>query len=173
MGASNSKPQTVQMANPIQITRDVADRINQATTKNTNLGANLCETCKQKVETTSSRDTPSALNHKSSEEVQPVNVAKSWKKRSLEVEESQFEKSLQRVQVIFGKPVKWSKNCSDEIGKLEVELIHCYQRYPNETLQCSNLARQYHRFVFARQNAEIAKMKAEPHGGGDPMSFPR
>ncbi|KAH8344501.1 hypothetical protein KR084_012835, partial [Drosophila pseudotakahashii] len=155
MGASNSKPQTVQMANPMpfEITRDVVDRIGQATTKTTKSGTSICEKC-----------SPTTMEHKPHEvqDVHPVQVAKSWKKRSYEVEESEFRKSLQRVQDLFGKPVRWAKDCEGEIGKFEEELIHCYQRYPNEPLQCSNLARQYHGFVFARQIVEISNMKTGP-----------
>ncbi|KAH8288317.1 hypothetical protein KR054_000888 [Drosophila jambulina] len=166
MGASNSKPQTVQIANPIQITRDVAERINQATAKNTQLGANLCEMCRQRGETgrDGSRDIANTSHHmaKEAREVQPVNVAKSWKKRSSEVEESQFDLSVKRVQELFPQPKQWSNEYESDIRKIELEVIHCYQRYPHETLQCSELANQYNRFVFGRQNAEVAKMKSEP-----------
>ncbi|XP_016970884.2 uncharacterized protein LOC108038569 [Drosophila rhopaloa] len=174
MGANNSKPQTVQMANPMafEITRDVVERIDQATAKNSKLGSTLCEKCKQKNKLGSGSDVPNTMQHKPREvqDMQPVPVAKSWKKRSLEVEETEFGRSLQRVQELFGKPVKWAKECEGEIGKFEEELIHCYQRYPNEPLQCSNLARRYHRFVFARQNAEISKIRVDPEGSGEPRT---
>ncbi|XP_017015540.2 uncharacterized protein [Drosophila takahashii] len=174
MGASNSMPQTVQMANPMpfEITRDVVNRIDQATTKTTKLGTRICEKCSQKTQAELRSDIPTTMKHKPHEvqDMHPVQVAKSWKKRSYEVEESEFRKSLQRVQNLFGKPVRWAKDCEAEIGKFEEELIHCYQRYSNEPLQCSNLARQYHRFVFARQIGEISNTKAGRDGSGDPKS---
>ncbi|KAH8385132.1 hypothetical protein KR200_009730 [Drosophila serrata] len=168
MGASNSKPQTVQLANPIQITRDVADRINQATSKNAKLGTNTCETCRQRGETGAIAST---LEHRAIEagEVQAVNVAKSWKKRSSEAEESQFDQSVKRIQELFGKPKTWSTECTSDIKNLEDEVIHCYQRYPNESLQCSDLAKQYNRFVLVRQNDEIAKMKTDE--ANEPIPF--
>ncbi|KAH8340923.1 hypothetical protein KR059_009636, partial [Drosophila kikkawai] len=155
MGASNSQPQTVPMANPIQITRDVADRINQATAKTTN----ICETCKQRSETgaNTSQHQPNEAR-----EVQLANVAKSWKKRSSEVEESHFDESVKRVQELFGKTKMWATDCASDIRNLELEVINCYQRYPQETLQCSDLAKQYNQFVFGKQNSEIAKMKSNP-----------
>ncbi|KAH8264618.1 hypothetical protein KR038_010863, partial [Drosophila bunnanda] len=160
MGASNSKPKTVQLVNPIQITRDVAERINQVTAKNAKQGTNVCETCKQRDETGAMAST---LEHKATEarEVQPVNVAKSWKKRSSEVEESQFDQSVKRIQELFGKPKKWSTKCTSSIRNLEIEVMNCYQRYPNEPLQCSELAKQYNHFVLGRQNDEIANMKSD------------
>ncbi|XP_017119931.1 uncharacterized protein LOC108141198 [Drosophila elegans] len=173
MGASNSKPQTVQMANPMAfvITRDVVERI-EGTAKDSKLGTTLCEKCKQKPDLESSSGVPVTMEHspKETRDMQPVPVAKSWKKRYMEVEETEFGKSLLRVQELFGQTVNWAKDYEGEIGKFEEELIHCYQRYPNETLQCSNLARQYHRFVFTKQNAEISKMKVDPDGSGDPRA---
>ncbi|KAH8248438.1 hypothetical protein KR032_008439, partial [Drosophila birchii] len=155
MGASNSKPQTVQMTNPIQITRDVADRINQATVKNMTLGAPFCETCKLRGEKSQHMvDEP--------REVQPVNVSKSWKKRSSDVEESHFDQSVKRIKELFSTPKKWSIDCQSDIRNFEVEIINCYHRYPNESLQCSDLVKQYNHFVFRKQNAEVAKMKSEP-----------
>ncbi|XP_070852660.1 uncharacterized protein [Drosophila suzukii] len=173
MGASNSKPQTVQIANPMpfEITRDVVHRINQATAKSPKQGTTICEKCSQRPTVEARSDSPTTMEHKPNEvqDMHPVKVAKSWKKRSLEVEETEFGKSLQRVQDLFGKPVKWAKDCEGEIGKFEEELIHCYQRYPNEPLQCSNLARQYHRFVFSRQTDEISKQMS-PTGSADSKS---
>ncbi|XP_017046059.1 uncharacterized protein LOC108091389 [Drosophila ficusphila] len=166
MGAHNSKPQTVQMTNPMafDITRDVVERIDQASGNGTKVGTSFCEKCKNNAGKSSSSDVPTTVEHKpiQVQNPRPVPAAKSWKKRSLEVEEAEFGKSLQRVQELFGKPVKWARECEGEIGKLEEELIYCYQRYKNEPLQCSNLARQYHRFVFGKQNDEISKMKGEP-----------
>ncbi|XP_016962487.1 uncharacterized protein LOC108032928 [Drosophila biarmipes] len=163
MGATNSKPQTVQMSNPMpfEITRDVVHRIDQATTRTPKLGTTICEKCSQRPAAEAASDPPTTVEHKTNEvqDMHPLKVAKSWKRRSFEVEETEFKKSVQRVQGLFGKPVKWAKDCQGEIGKFEEELIHCYQRYPNEPLQCSNLARQYHRFVFARQVDEISKMR--------------
>ncbi|EDV47798.1 uncharacterized protein LOC6552285 [Drosophila erecta] len=163
MGARNSKPQTVQIENPtaFEITRDVVDRINQANAISTELGCTHCESCKQKPIKEPGSDIPSTMEHKQHKyrALHPVPVAKSWKKRSFEVEEKEFGKSLKLVQELFGSPVKWAKDCQGEIGKFEEELVHCYQRFPNEPLQCANLARQYHRFVFAKQYAELSKTK--------------
>ncbi|XP_033165052.1 uncharacterized protein LOC117144135 [Drosophila mauritiana] len=163
MGARNSKPQTVQIENPtaFEITRDVVDRMKHATVIGTELGSTTCEACKQKTVKEPCSDMPTTMEHKQHNEraLHPVPVAKSWKKRSLEVEEKEFGKSLKLVQELFGTPVKWAKDCEGEIEKFEEELVYCYQRFPNEPLQCSNLARQYHRFVFAKQYAELSKAK--------------
>ncbi|XP_017081747.1 uncharacterized protein LOC108115016 [Drosophila eugracilis] len=166
MGASNSKPHTVQMANPkpLEITRDVFERIDQASAR----GTSTCEKCRQSPKMESGSDSPTTMEHKPSEmhDVRAVSVAKSWKRLSFEVEKREFGKSLKRTQELFGKPVKWAKDCEGEIDKFEEELIHCYQRYPNEPLQCSNLARQYHRFVFSKHYAAITK--AKPGSDGSP-----
>ncbi|KAH8380707.1 hypothetical protein KR009_011667, partial [Drosophila setifemur] len=165
MGASNSKSQTVQMANPIpfHITQGVVERIDQATVKNTKLENSSCEKCKNRSKNASCCNSSQSMNHTPKEfpVEHPLPLPVNWKNRSTEVEEAQFGKSLQRVQEIFGKRVKWAKECVGEITKLEEELVLCYQKYPNETLQCAPLAKQYHRFVFSKQVAKIAKLKMQ------------
>ncbi|XP_039492237.1 uncharacterized protein LOC120452192 [Drosophila santomea] len=163
MGARNSKPQTVQIKNStaFEITPDVVDRINQVTAISTELGCTACEAYKQKPIKEPGSDIGTTMEHKQHNvrALNPVPVVKSWKKLSFEVEEKEFGKSLKLVQELFGTPVKWAKDCEGEIEKFEEELVRCYQRFPNEPLQCSNLARQYHRFVFSKQYAVLSKTK--------------
>lgn len=174
MGANNSKPQTVQMANPIpfQITREVVERIDQSAGHITMPTSNICEKCKQRERGGASASTdaaPKTIDQKPAEvvAVQPMPVAAAWKRRSSEIEEAHFDTSLQRVQEIFGKPTKWTKDCAGEISKLEEDLVFCYQKYANEPLQCAPLASQYHRFVFGKQAAEIARPRKDSPDDGD------
>lgn len=174
MGANNSKPQTVQMANPIpfQITREVVERIDQSSGHITMPASNMCEKCKQRERGGASSSTDAShksIDHKSAEvaAVQPMPVASAWKRRSSEIEEAHFDSSLQRVHEIFGKPTKWAKDCVGEINKLEEDLVFCYQKYANEPLQCAPLASQYHRYVFSKQAAEIARPRKDNSVDGD------
>ncbi|XP_017102222.2 uncharacterized protein [Drosophila bipectinata] len=175
MGAHNSKPQTVQMPNPIpfHITREVMERIDQSSGNITMSPSNYCEKCKQRERGGASASTdvpPKTMDHKPSEVTvkNPVPVVSPWKRRSSEIEEAHFGQSLQRVQDIFGKPIYWAKECSADITKLEEDLVFCYQKYSNEPLQCAPLASQYHRYVFAKQAAEINRPRKENPNTGDP-----
>ncbi|KAH8271431.1 hypothetical protein KR018_009824, partial [Drosophila ironensis] len=179
MGATNSKPQTVQIVNPtpFHITRDVAERIERSAGGNTLPGrpddqrTPICEKCSQKESSAGSFDdtslvrpsvsVPSAARPKEDQSVSHKDPV-AWNKRSAEIEEVQFGKSLQRVQEMFGNSVHWAKDCLGEINNLEKELVLCYQTHPGETLQCAQLAKQYHRFIFAKQAAEVARPKRSP-----------
>ncbi|XP_068147797.1 uncharacterized protein [Drosophila tropicalis] len=145
MGASNSKPHTVEMENtmPFQISQDVAARINKATkmneaensattaapikstvTHSLGSGQHYCENCSRTTTTTmnpnpnistsmvagpysrSSADAavdPSACASKPNQTVAPVALV-AWQKQSIEVEESQFEQTLDRINKLFGEP---------------------------------------------------------------------
>ncbi|KAH8415419.1 hypothetical protein KR222_011068, partial [Zaprionus bogoriensis] len=84
---------------------------------------------------------------------QPVPVSSSWSRRSTEIEEKQFSKTLDRVHNLFGQPVKWvqANNCSADIEAMEKDLIVCYRQYGSEPLKCAPLVKKYHSFVFNKQ----------------------
>ncbi|XP_017851981.1 MICOS complex subunit mic25a [Drosophila busckii] len=164
MGANNSKPQTVQMTNnsPFQISREVLERVEKSAAKTDKVvtpaagtGATTTtintEECNQKQLQSSNQQT----------EAVPTNVAASWSRRSTEIEESQFSKTMDRVHQLFGQPVKWAKanNCSADIETMEQQLINCYRQYANEPLKCAPLAKQYHTFVFDKQLSAAKKSK--------------
>ncbi|EDW82557.1 uncharacterized protein Dwil_GK10053 [Drosophila willistoni] len=192
MGASNSKPHTVEMENtmPFQISQDVAARINKATkmneaensattaapikstvTHSLGSGQHYCENCSRTTTnisasmgtgieacvagpySRSSADAavdPSACASKPNQTVAPVALV-AWQKQSIEIEESQFDQTLDRINKLFGEPVKWAQECSGDISDMEKRLAVCYRDYPHEPLQCAKLAEQYHSFVFNKQ----------------------
>lgn len=90
-----------------------------------------------------------------------VSKANMWQRRSTEVEEMQFNKTLGRVQNLFGQPVKWVKanNCSSDVESMEKELIACYQEYKSEPLKCAALVKQYQGFIFKKQVAAVENSK--------------
>jgi len=167
MGASNSKPQTVQMSNtsPFQISREALERVENAT--KAKKGANLpvvCENC-SRTTTTVSETVSSEKSPKAHFIQQPVNVASSWTQRSTEIEEKQFSKTLERVHNLLGKPVKWAKanECSADIQLMEQQLISCYSQNGSEPLKCAALANKYHTFVFNKQVASAQNTKKDGH----------
>ncbi|KAH8387462.1 hypothetical protein KR093_007192, partial [Drosophila rubida] len=162
MGASNSKPQTVQMSNtlPFQISRDVLERVEKAsnsasTSTNSKPAPNasplVCEKCDRSVAGEKIPQMPQQISA----------VAASWARRSTEIEELQFSKTLDRVHHLFGQPVKWAKanECSGDIEGMEQKLIACYREYGSEPLKCAQLATQYHSFVFNKQIAAVQNTK--------------
>lgn len=165
MGASNSKPQTVQMSNtsPFQISREALERVENATKPKK--GANLpvvCENC-SRTTTTMSETVCSEKSPQANFCQQPVNVDSSWAQRSTEIEEKQFSKTLDRVHNLLGKPVKWVKanECSADIELMEQQLISCYRQYGSEPLKCAALANKYHTFVFNKQVAPVQNTKKD------------
>ncbi|KAM8719807.1 hypothetical protein ACLKA7_005949 [Drosophila subpalustris] len=171
MGASNSKPQTVQMSNtaPFQISREVLERVESVTKpeKATSPPAPLvCENC-SRTTTTTTTAAATAKAEKSPQlqqiHQQPVDVASSWARRSTEIEEMQFSKTLDRVHNLFGQPVKWAKanECSADIELMEQQLITCYRQYGSEPLKCAALANTYHTFVFNKQVAAVQNTKKD------------
>lgn len=90
-----------------------------------------------------------------------VSKVNMWQRRSTEVEEMQFNKTLGRVQNLFGQPVKWVKanNCSSDVESMEKELIACYQEYKSEPLKCAALVKQYQGFIFKKQVAAVENSK--------------
>ncbi|XP_060662492.1 uncharacterized protein LOC132795651 [Drosophila nasuta] len=173
MGASNSKPQTVQMSNasPFQISRDVLERVEKASAPPSSSDAIthmpteiptaasqlVCEKC---ARTATAEKTPQVP--------QPMTAAaSSWTRRSTEIEELQFSKTLDRVHHLFGQPVKWAKanECSDDIEGMERQLIACYREYGSEPLKCAQLASQYHSFVFNKQVAAVQNTKSSSSNG--------
>lgn len=175
MGANNSKPQTVQMSNssPFQISREVLERVEKSANANKSAGNGAggsstdvaagagpatvatCENCQRTkpVNPVHFNSTSEATNSESQ--------AKSWARRSTEVEEMQYSKTLSRVHNLFGQPVKWVKahKCSSDIENMEKELIACYQQHGSEPLKCASLVKQYQGFVFKKQVAAVQNTK--------------
>ncbi|XP_030380312.1 uncharacterized protein LOC115628374 [Scaptodrosophila lebanonensis] len=181
MGATNSKPQTVQMVNPapFQVTADVVQRIERATKVG---DTPYCENCKRQAvmhtqgQSSSITSTPSSSCSTVSPDANSADVAVGkpsllqhqhnqatteipFQRRSSEIEETQFSKTLDRVNKLFGNPVKWAKECSGDIENLENELIACYKEYGSEPLQCAGLAKRYHGFVFGRHFEAMREIK--------------
>ncbi|XP_034487881.1 uncharacterized protein LOC117792032 [Drosophila innubila] len=163
MGASNSKPQTVQMSNtsPFQISREVLERV-ESVTKPEKVAnpALVCENCSRTATATTKAEKSSQVQQLHQ---QPIDVASSWARRSTEIEELQFSKTLDRVHNLFGQPVKWAKanECSADIELMEQQLITCYRQYGSEPLKCAALANTYHTFVFNKQVAAVQNTKQD------------
>ncbi|XP_068143244.1 uncharacterized protein [Drosophila tropicalis] len=185
MGANNSKPHTVEMANtmPFQISEDVAARIHKATqmndaensataaapikstvTHSPGSGQHYCEKCSSTPTTTINQKSgteacvsgPAAPPACASKPNQMVALV-AWQKQSIEIEESQFDQTLDRINKLFGEPVKWAQECSGDVSDMETRLAVCYRNFPHEPLQCSKLAKQYHSFVFTKQLDIVSK----------------
>lgn len=184
MGANNSKPQTVQMSNnsPFQISREVLERVEKSANADKTAGLSAggtsadvaagagpatvttCEHCQR------TKPGVNAINVNSkSEATNSEPTAKSWARRSTEVEEMQFTKTLSRVHNLFGQPVKWVKahKCSSDIENMEKELIACYQQHGSEPLKCASLVKQYQGFVFKKQVAAVQNSKPRVQNLGD------
>ncbi|XP_064556395.1 uncharacterized protein LOC135440911 [Drosophila montana] len=188
MGANNSKPQTVQMSNtsPFQISREVLERVEKATKADKGNVSTVCEHCSRTATptattaTTAGVHTVSSAGDAASSEKQPqvqpyqqqqqqqMAISQSWARRSTEIEETQFTKTLDRVHNLFGQPIKWAKanECSADIENMEKQLISCYRQYGTEPLKCAQLAKQYHTFVFNKQVAAVKNAKSDGQGDG-------
>ncbi|XP_023178901.1 uncharacterized protein LOC111604890 [Drosophila hydei] len=182
MGANNSKPQTVQIPNtsPFQISREVLERVEKATKAEKGPIATTvpvpvpvtaaCEHCNRKTTAAAAGGDAAAAGTSGSNEKQAqvqtyqqqqVALSSSWARRSTEIEETQFTKTLDRVHNLFGQPVKWAKanECTADIDKMEKQLINCYHQYGKEPLKCAALAKIYHTFVFNKQVDAVQSTK--------------
>ncbi|XP_001359251.2 uncharacterized protein [Drosophila pseudoobscura] len=164
MGATSSQPRSAEIVNPnpFQVSREVVERLEQAREEmaKTSGESGSCEQCKKKILSVSgSGDAPSTLEHQAKEvpEVEPVDWP--WKKRAVEMEESQFHESVKRVEELFGTPMKWTENIEGEIKQMEKELTTCYRENPYETLKCEPLAKRYHSFIFTNHFKAISKLQ--------------
>lgn len=186
MGANNSKPQTVQMSNrsPFQISREVLERVEKSANADKSAGGisaggastdaaagagpatvTTCEHCQR----TKPGVNPININSKSEATNSEPPQATNWARRSTEVEEMQFRKTLGRVHNLFGQPVKWVKahKCSTDIETMEKELIACYQQHGSEPLKCASLVKQYQGYVFKKQVAAVQNSKPRVQDLGD------
>ncbi|EDW06202.1 uncharacterized protein LOC6585733 [Drosophila mojavensis] len=183
MGANNSKPQTVQIPNtsPFQISREVLERVEKATkaekgpvavTNPVQVSvASTCEQCNCKSAAAGDAAGTSSSDEMQAYQQKQMEISSSWARRSTEIEEAQFTKTLDRVHNLFGQPIKWAKanECSADIDKMEKQLISCYRQYGKEPLKCAALAKTYHTFVF---NKQVAAVQSTTHDvqdvkGGD------
>ncbi|XP_032594774.1 uncharacterized protein LOC6566347 isoform X2 [Drosophila grimshawi] len=133
MGAGNSKPHTVQMSNTsvFQISRDVLERVENATNRKKSAAAAAvptlppatCENCSPIDVQHAPCKTQPCKHHQ-------MDIAATWSRRSIEMEELQFSKMVAHVHSLFGQPVKWAtaNECTADIGLMEQQLIACYRQ---------------------------------------------
>ncbi|XP_075156250.1 uncharacterized protein LOC142229570 [Haematobia irritans] len=175
MGASNSLPQTVRIENPkiivpIEITPSVVTRLESAQSQQ-----------KESIEVTDPKESPRANDKEDSQETKvfnnPENPTKShnthkfyrkkqewienqpedFRNKCTENEEYQFDRTLEMLESILGKPVAWMTENEREIQNLRKDLIKCYRENSGRTLHCAEMAKNYSEFIFKMQYQRILK----------------
>ncbi|XP_067638830.1 uncharacterized protein [Eurosta solidaginis] len=156
MGAGNSTPQTAHINNPvrnmpaIQITPSVVSRLEgtkqqiaeaaiPAPTKEEQVHCTRCCTC-------------GFLKGKDKE-------ASLLAMKTNELQESQYVKTLEKLESLLGKPVRFADVNSENLKKLEHKLLKCYGDNPHQPLHCADVAKEYQNFVFKQQFNTILTAK--------------
>uniref|UniRef100_A0A1B0BHG4 Uncharacterized protein n=1 Tax=Glossina palpalis gambiensis TaxID=67801 RepID=A0A1B0BHG4_9MUSC len=80
-----------------------------------------------------------------------------------ELEEQQFEKTKEKCENEFGKPLEWTNNIEGEIVMLRNELIACYRENPGEPLCCAELAERFQELIFREQFSAILKFNRKTY----------
>ncbi|XP_067636212.1 uncharacterized protein [Eurosta solidaginis] len=155
MGAGNSTPQTAYINNPvrnilaIQITPSVVSRLEgtkqiaeaaiPAPTKEEQVHCARCCTC-------------GFLKGKDEE-------ASLLAMQTNKLQESQYVKTLEKLESLLGKPVRLADVNSENLKKLEHKLMKCYSENPRQPLHCADVAKEYQNFVFKQQINTILTAK--------------
>lgn len=156
MGAQNSTAQTAHIINPVRassaihVTPSVISRL---------------ESAKQQISDvavpTPSKDEPihcarcctcGFFNGKDKE-------ASLLAMKSNELQEAQYVKTLEKLEAMLGKPVRFAEVHNENLKKLEHNLMKCYADNPRKPLVCSDAAKEYQNFVFKQQFDSILNAK--------------
>ena len=160
MGAHNSTPQTVRLDNPqqnlaIQVTPSVVSRL---MTKEEQSQKNAeCEKCKELKKRIEQQEMQSQFSYRGVQQT-PKNWTQAqdvFQKKYNELEEYQFDKTVQNVEALIGKPLTWVDDVYETITTLRQDLIKCYNDNPEQTLNCANAAKQYQQFIQQEQLKSI------------------
>ncbi|XP_011190533.1 uncharacterized protein LOC105217297 [Zeugodacus cucurbitae] len=155
MGARNSTPQTAHIINPVRasaihVTPSVISRLESAKqqisevavptpTKDEQIHCARCCTCGY----FKGKDKEASL----------------LAMKSNELQEAQYVKTLEKLEAMLGKPVRFAEVHNKNLKKLEHKLIKCYADNPRKPLHCSDAAKEYHNFVFKQQFDAILSAK--------------
>ncbi|XP_017480728.1 PREDICTED: uncharacterized protein LOC108370007 [Rhagoletis zephyria] len=156
MGAGNSTPQTAHILNParamhaIQVTPSVINRLEKtnqqisettipSSSKDEQMHCARCCTC-------------GFFKGKDKE-------ASLLAMKSNELQESQYAKTLEKLEAMLGKPVRFADVNGENLKHLEQQLLKCYADNPREPLICSQAAKEYQNFVFQQQFKAILNAK--------------
>ena len=162
MGSHNSTPKTAEIHNPhprattIEISQPVLQRLELAKMKANGelpIPTKQCKNCEHCV----GQRKPEA-----NEKTKPINNSKSrpanktlLQKRSFELEELQFEKTLKHLDKVLGKPIQWADCLKAEIDNMRLKIIDCYAVSGREPLRCANEVNKFNDFVMAKQYEAI------------------
>ncbi|XP_018784100.1 PREDICTED: uncharacterized protein LOC108965882 [Bactrocera latifrons] len=155
MGAGNSTPQTATIINPVRasaihVTPSVINRLESAKqqiaevavpapTKDEPVHCARCCTC-------------GFFKGKDKE-------ASLLAMKSNELQEAQYVKTLEKLEAMLGKPVRFAEVHSENLKKLEHKLLKCYADNPRQPLVCADAAKEYQNFVFKQQFDSILNAK--------------
>ncbi|XP_037816660.1 uncharacterized protein LOC119607023 [Lucilia sericata] len=156
MGAHNSTPQTVRIENPqrglsLQVTPSVVSRL-----------VGVEDQKQKKLDDTMESQEENQKAHLKYGSVQEVphnwtQAQDVFLKKYNELEEYQFDKSVERVETMIGKPLAWVEDVNETITRMREELIKCYRDNPKQSLCCANIAKKYQDFIFQEQFNTILK----------------
>lgn len=158
MGAHNSTSQTVRIENPqrglaIQVTPSVVSRlVGGDLTESKNAESEKCvESQQEKQQTNFSYGPVQEMPHNWTQ-AQDV-----FERKYNELEEYQFDKYVEKVETMIGKPLAWVDDINETIADLRQDLIKCYRDNPEQSLCCADVAKKYQDFIFREQFKTILK----------------
>ncbi|XP_065363300.1 uncharacterized protein LOC135956678 [Calliphora vicina] len=151
MGAHNSTSQTVRIENPqrglaIQVTPSVVSRLESNTESD-----KYVESQQEKQQTNFSYGSVQEMPHNWTQ-AQDV-----FQRKYNELEEYQFDKSVEKVETMIGKPLAWVDDVNETIADLRQDLIKCYRDNPEQSFCCADVAKKYQDFIFREQFKTILK----------------
>uniref|UniRef100_W8BY18 Uncharacterized protein n=1 Tax=Ceratitis capitata TaxID=7213 RepID=W8BY18_CERCA len=157
MGASNSTPQTAHIINPVRaataihVTPDVITRLEGAKQQIADLA--IPKPTKNVEEIHCARCCTCGFFKGKDKEASLLAM------KSNELQETQYVKTLEKLEAMLGKQIRFADKHSEGLKKLEHKLVKCYVDNPQKPLVCSEAAKEYQNFIFKQQFDSILNAK--------------
>lgn len=167
MGAQNSTEQTIRLDNTeknfdVQVTPSVVSRL--MTEEKRFQQSAECANCRELKKRIEQQEMQSQFIHRDVGQT-PKNWTQAqdiFHKKYNELETYQFEKAIENVEALIGKPLTWMDDVHETITTLRQDLIKCYNDNPEQSLNCANVAKLYQLFIQKEQSKSILNSNVLP-----------